>query len=154
MLSFSNGKFDEAYKQRYTILFFFGTLYIYASFYEGSIIILNGKEDKYISLIDDTAYYFRFILEHKFIQQENKKFKLFSHKKDDKKSDYNDWIVEFLEKNFISFSGVCPTYLKSPLQSGGLVEYRWDHKVSMPSFKDASFFNTLKAYFMIRPYAR
>lgn len=124
--------------------------YIYATNFDNAVIILDGKNDKYISLIDDAATSLRFILETQFIQQDNDIYRpIFNNNLSGKDEQHNHWISYFLEKNFIVHSSAS-TILAQPLQYGGLKEYRWDaKKISWKPFSVAPFFDVIKAFLIL-----
>ena len=119
---------------------------IYAATFEQAIIILDSRTDTYLSLIDDAARFFCFILEHSFIQHDNATYHPIATEYTDDQHNY--WISYFTEKKFI-VPGTHVTYLVSPLQPGGLIGYRWDSKRSWKPFSESSFLDVCKAYYML-----
>lgn len=118
------------------------TPHIYAAVLDEAVIILDSKTDKYLSLIDDAAKSLIFILEHTFFCRNDNEYYPVGSSADD---NYNYWISYFIEKDFIT-PGTKPTSLVRPLQSGGLIEYRWDFKKSWKPFAQAHFIDVIKAY--------
>lgn len=121
---------------------------MYAAYFDTAVIILDAKEDNYISLIDDTAHYFCLILKQRFTHNNDNHY--YSLDAPDDTDSYTYWITYFIEKKFIMRANQ-PTYLKEPLKHGGLIEYRWDSKV--PStwipFCQASVIDIIRAYYML-----
>ncbi len=128
------------------------TPYLYAAPFDNAIIILDGKADKYLSLIDDAATFFRLIVEQQFILKSDGTYHLACAQKsdeiDDKINDYNYWISYFIEKQFITQS-IAPTKLKSPLIPGGLIGYRWDTKKQWSPFSIAPIIDVIKSYWIL-----
>lgn len=121
--------------------------HIYATSFDNAIIILDSAADKYISLVDDAAQFFQFILAHQFIKQDATYHATMAHE-DSNNSQHNYWISYFIEKKFI-IPGTHTTHLMSPIQSGGLIGYRWDFKKSWKPFAQSSFLDIFKAYYML-----
>jgi len=121
--------------------------YIYATTFDDAIIILDGKADKYISLVDDAAKSFHFILSSDFLHTTDGSYRANTDQLEE--TSYNDWISYFIEKNFI-IPSVTKAQLNRPVQQGGLKEYRWDtQKTSWKPFSVASIGDILKAYFLL-----
>jgi hypothetical protein len=129
-------------------VYFSLTPYLYAATFDNAIIILDGKADKYLSLIDDAATFFRLILEQQFIVHNNGRYHPACAKKSNENDDYNYWISYFIDRQFIAQS-IHPTQLKSPLQPGGLIGYRWDTKKEWSPFSSASIVDIIKAYWIL-----
>jgi len=119
--------------------------HMYAAYFDNAVIILDGKNDNYLSLIDEAADYFCFILKHKFVQENNQYYCIDAP---DHAETHTYWITHFLEKDFITLSS-CPTQLSAPLQEGGLIGYRWDAKNSWSPFAHASVAGIIQAYYML-----
>jgi len=140
-------------------VYFSLTPYLYAAPFENSIIILDSKADKYLSLIDDAATFFRLILEQEFIMRSDGTYHPTTHKKSDtnnennensQNNDYNYWISYFIDRQFITHSThTQPTQLKNPLQSGGLIGYRWDTKKQWSPFSVAPIIDVIKSYWIL-----
>jgi hypothetical protein len=121
--------------------------HLYTCYFDGSIIILNSASDKYLSLIEDAAYYFKAILSSPFIKQSETTYTMLDSLEDDSPYDY--WISYFIEKKFIMQSSHRGAAIAEPLQEGGLIDYRWDLKKSWKPFSEASVIATAKAFFML-----
>ena len=121
---------------------------IYASYFDGAIIILDSTSDKYLSLIEDTAHYFKVILGFPFIKESNATYAMVGSLEHDK-DQYDYWISYFIEKQFIIPSQDPGTIIASPLQEGGLINYRWDLKKSWQPFSHASVLATAQALYTL-----
>ena len=119
----------------------------YASYFDGTIIILNSQSDKYLSLIEDAARYFKTILSSPFIKESDTTYRMIDSSDDP--DQYNYWISYFIEKQFIIHSANRGATIAEPLQEGGLVDYRWDLKKSWQPFSEASVLTTAQALFML-----
>jgi hypothetical protein len=125
--------------------------HIYAAWYENAIIILDSKNDKYSSIIDDAASNLHFILDHQFIKDNEEKFIPRDTALVFVKDDLNEWINFFITNNMIVISDQRGTNIApEPLKAGGLIEYRWDHKYSWKPFAKAPQLQVLKAFFVLR----
>ncbi len=120
---------------------------IYACCFDGTVILLNSTSDKYLSLIEDAARYFKTILSSPFIKESDATYTLINSSDDSDQHNY--WIAYFIEKQFIVPSSNGGTTITSPLQEGGLVDYRWDLKKSWQPFSEASLLTTMQALFML-----
>lgn len=125
---------------------------IYAARFDNAIILLNSSNDKYLSFIDSAAQYFQMILSGEFQYDSNKKFlpiKKLNGKFNSDVEELNYWINHFVENNFIEECHNKEQKLIAidPLQSGGLIEYQWDHKTSWKPFALASKLGIIKAIF-------
>lgn len=112
--------------------------HLYAARYENSIIILDSVQDKYLSVIDDAAKYLAFILEASFIG--DGEFAPVGSAPEIDVQQLNAWIQHFSDKKLIMQSlqdGIVRTPAVQPLRSGGLIEYKWDHKPSWKPFAQA-----------------
>jgi hypothetical protein len=126
---------------------------MYATCFDNAVIILDGKNDNYLSLIDDAADYFCFILKHRFLQKNNKYYCADAPNQTDI---HTYWITHFIEKSFIATS-IQSTHLTEPLKQGGLIGYRWDAKISwktMSPFAHASAWDIINAYYMLLKISR
>ncbi len=121
---------------------------IYASYFDGTVIILDSKADKYLSLIEDAAHYFKAILASPFTKTDDAFYAITSSSDDQEQYAY--WISYFIEKQFIVDAATHGTIIACPLKDGGLVDYRWDLKKSWQPFSQASFIPTCQAFFMLR----
>jgi hypothetical protein len=121
---------------------------VYAATFEQAIIILDGTSDKYISLVDDAAVFFSLILKNAFVHQNDGLYYPVCADQPDKNNNYDYWIRYFIEKKFIT-QGSGTTHLAGPLQSGGLVGYRWDIKKSWKPFSVAPIMDTVRAFFVL-----
>ena len=121
--------------------------HLYASYFDGTIIILNSASDKYLSLIEDAAHYFKAVLSSPFIKEGDACYRMVESSDD--QDQYNYWISYFIEKQFIILSPNHGIAIASPLQDGGLVDYRWDLKKSWQPFSKASVLTTAQALFML-----
>lgn len=124
------------------------TPHLYAAPFDNAIIILDSKTDKYLSLIDDAAIFFRLIVEQQFILNNDGTYHLACTQKSDEIKDYNYWISYFIDKQFITQSNA-PTRLKNPLISGGLIGYRWDTKKQWSPFSIAPVIDIIKSYWIL-----
>lgn len=122
--------------------------YLYAAPFDNAIIILDGKADKYLSLIDDAATFFRLILEQQFMKQNDGTYRLACTQQSNEIDNYNYWISYFIEKQFITQSNT-PTRLKNPLIPGGLIGYRWDTKKQWSPFSIAPLIDVIKSYWIL-----
>lgn len=121
---------------------------VYAASFDNSVIILDGRSDKYLSLVDDAAHFFCSILKNKFIKKNDNQYYLFLSETEDENNTYHQWISYFIEKKLI-VPGIRATYVSTPIQPGGLIEYRWDSKKLWKSFSESSFFEIAKALYML-----
>src|SRR5437879_475883 len=110
-----------------TIYFSLAPLF-FAAHYEGTIIILNGNNDKYISLIDSAAYYFNLVLTQPFHCIDEFYTPTITCNEDSDSKKLNYWIKHFLAHSFITRTSDAnrSSFIKMPLKKGGLVSYRWD----------------------------
>jgi hypothetical protein len=122
--------------------------HINAALFDNSIIILDAKTNKYLSLIGPAAQSFSQILDKDFIKKDDSYF--FAQETDDLA--INSWIHHFLEKNFIitcddknSRKGLAA----KPIKEGGLKEYEWQSKTSMNGVFKASKWQIIKAFFTL-----
>lgn len=130
-------------------IYFSLTPYLYAATFDNVIIILDSKADKYLSLIDDAATFFRLILEQQFIKNNDGTYHpLNTNQSNDNNDNLNYWITYFLDKEFITY-GIHPTHLHAPLKAGGLIGYRWDTKKEWSPFSTASMIDTAKAFWIL-----
>jgi hypothetical protein len=117
---------------------------IYAAKSNASIIILDTTNDSYISLIDEAAYFLDILTTHPLLF-DNTHYKL--ENTDQKELNY--WIDYFKQENFI-ISCSTPSEVKhiapKPKQPGGLIDYKWDTKVSWHPFKEAPLLLILQAF--------
>jgi hypothetical protein len=119
---------------------------VYAARFDESIILLDGENDKYLSLIGPAALYLSLILENSF-QRIDAMYSCSSLTISCDPDQLNYWIMHFLEKNFIyetthqSRKYIAPV----PLKAGGLTEYQWDYKSSWKPFSHASKYQIIKA---------
>lgn len=121
--------------------------HIYAAHFENSIIILDSQNDKYLSVIDDAANYFSLILKNSFLYESDKYIP--SQKQEINLDELNSWINHFIEKKFIiPVSENVPQKLiaSQPIKSGGLIEYKWDHKPSWQPFSSAEKLDVFPAF--------
>ena len=131
-----------------TPIYFSLTPYLYAATFDNAIIILDGKADKYLSLIDDAATFFRLILKQQFIKHHDGSYRPLNTDQANHHDDYNYWITYFLDKQFITY-GMQPTHLQAPLKAGGLIGYRWDTKKQWSPFSTASMIDIAKAFWIL-----
>jgi len=124
---------------------------IYAARFENAIIVLDSEKDRYLSLIDSAAYYFELLLKGSFNKNDENKIVSVDVVGIDVEQ-LNHWYVHFVKQNFIVETtqqirkGLAPL----PIKSGGLIEYRWDHKPSWRPFAHASWFSIIHAFFVLR----
>lgn len=131
------------------ILFFVLAPEIYAAVHDKTVVILDTKNDTYTSLIDDAAHYLFQICKIKLIKIDNHYQSVeIENNLDAKKLNY--WITFFLHKEFIQES-THPNLksISSPLQLGGLVDYKWDFKTAWFPLAQASIFTLAKAFFTL-----
>lgn len=124
--------------------------HLYAARYENSIIILDSAQDKYLSVIDDAAKYLAFILETAFIG--DGEFVPVGSAPEIDVQQLNAWIQHFSDKKLIMQSlqdGIARTPAAQPLRSGGLIEYKWDHKPSWKPFAQAKKSEILGTVFVL-----
>ncbi len=122
--------------------------FIYPASCGDSIIILDSKNDNYISLIDDAAVYLPQILNKPFTYDaDTSRYGMVGHQDD--QLDY--WITFFLEQNFITPSDVPNSRLiaPAPLRAGGLSDYQWDMKKSWQPFRHTRWWDLCKAFVML-----
>lgn len=128
---------------------------IYAAEYEQSIILLDIKNDRYISLIGDAAHYLKIILNTTFTVDKEGVYS--SADKLIDKEQLNHWVREFKGQDFIAVSSstLFKTIAPGPLIPGGLKEYKWDIKSEWKPFAKASFSDVMYSYFtLIQVYRR
>lgn len=127
------------------------TNHIYAARFDDSIIILDSINDKYFSLIDSAADFFQVILDNSFEQKNDSYFIVHNENHQTDVEDLNYWINHFITHNFITKTasergrGIASL----PLQSGGLIDYKWDHKPSWQPFVHTSKIQIIKMLFTL-----
>lgn len=124
------------------------TPHIFAARFENSVIILDARNDNYLSLIDSAAHYLSLILENSLSYDKEKSLYM-SDNVDLEQLNY--WIDFFTELNFIVESDQ-PDIKKiasPPMRNGGLSEYQWDTKSSWQPFKNTARYEIFKAWLML-----
>lgn len=122
---------------------------IYAAKFENSIIILDSKNDSYISLIDDAADFLDLITQHPVLLDGTS---YTTGHKDNDLDALNHWIQYFKEEEFITECTEKTTVkhiAPEPKNAGGLIDYKWDTKLSWKPFKETSFFVMLQAFWLL-----
>ena len=121
---------------------------LYAARYEHAIVLLDVKQDTYLSLINDAAAYLTLILDNGFIKAENDQFGLAIPSPEHSSRDITQWITEFTGKGFITqTTHQAERRIGSiPLQPGGLREYQWDTKTQWKPFSKAGWWDIMRSY--------
>ncbi len=125
---------------------------LYAARYENSIIILDVKNDRYISLVDDAACSLEYVLKQTYILQENDHHTFIPATQNTLSlEEHNKWIKQFKQYNLITDKSREHVEVigSQPLLSGGLREYQWDTKVDWQPFKKTSSFTIFKAFLIL-----
>ena len=132
-------------------LYFSLAPFIHAARFEKSIIILNSKTDQYISLIDEAASCFQYVVSHGFYKTEAEEYICADQSNTIHMSveELTSWINYFLDNQYIVL-GTQLTLLPSPLKDGGLIDYAWDMKQAWHPFSQASTFSIVEAFFMLK----
>lgn len=124
---------------------------IYAAHFEKAVIVLDLQTNKYISLIDDAAYFLPLICRNAF-SKTNESYQLQDSQINVDNKALNEWINYFLEKKFISESS--PSNIKyvsnGPLVYGGLNNYQWDIKSSWYPLSKTSPISLIKTLYILR----
>lgn len=125
------------------------TSLVYAAHFENAIILLDIKNDNYLSLIDDSAEYLRYVLNTPFKRLEHGKYEPIPQS--EKYPEYSFWISEFLKNAFIqeNASDNRKNIASIPPIPGGLREYQWDTKTDWKSLKKGSFWGKIKAFWVL-----
>lgn len=128
------------------MLYFSLTPQIYAVHFENAVILLDIKNDNYLSLIDDAAKNLTYILKHPFKKNDDGTYKSL-----DESDDRPFWIQEFLKNNFIQESSEKHRKDIAPdaIIAGGLREYQWDTKVDWKPFQKSSYVAIFKALIVL-----
>ena len=121
---------------------------IYTAHYEDSIILLDSKENKYLSIIGDAAFYLDVILSNEFQCDQN----IYRNSLGDfDERHLNTWIAFFKQKEMIVET--CQPQRKyravRPLKAGGLIDYKWDLKPSWKPLASASKLEVMQAFFQL-----
>ena len=121
---------------------------IYAAECDNAIIILDADRDNYISLIDDSVRYLKYIITNPFTQNEHGEFVFVVDSVDYDILTCRSMIQEFLSHKIITtINSPSTKKIAAPAKiDGGLCEYQWDTKRNWVTRDKTTLFQSIKAF--------